>query len=968
MDITCPHCGQALESDGTIAGQSVTCPACQKAFVVGSGEANTPQPDDLALPHESAKTAPDLHALWEGSISDASRPELTIKPPPAAGLEDATLTVDAGDEAAEEPERKSESISSRLQLWEYNVAEKGQEPPPQYELLSLLGEGGMGMVYQARQTSIDRTIALKMIKPQGARDRDERNKFLAEAVVTGELDHPNIVPIYDLGSNKENILFYAMKEVQGTPWKDAVGEKTQDENLSILLRIADAVAFAHSKGIIHRDLKPENVMLGDYGEVLLMDWGLAAAVKEGAKAEPLNAEHAIGGTPCYMPPEMATGDAEKIGPHSDVYLLGAILFEIVTGKRPHAGEDVWKCLEAAAENRIEPTEITGELMDIALKAMAGEPADRYGSVKEFQAAVRLFRRHEESIVLAAHGAEELEKAEKRKDYDRYSEAVAGYRQALRLWKENKRAEIGLHEAQLKYAECAFEKRDFDLALSMLDPRDRAHKTLAKKVKAARAEREARRKRLRTFKVVAGVSAVAAIVVLSVAVVWVGSAERRARRALADFKAEQAARVADRKDSAPELVRSAKRLSEQGSFKAALATAGAAAEYDPGLAEARLLHALLLVQKDDCAMAAVELREYAKLKPDDVHGKAALRVCTAAAAKGKDKAPLSELMPVAVYLGMTRLAAELAGSSEDRLAQYRAKLEKAWPDLPGVGSLLQLLRDGTLKLDIGRAKWRRQKIRDLTPLKGIPLNSLILRHQPITDLSPLRSMPLRELRLRECYGVSDIEPLTGMALTELSLYHTRVADLSPLKGMPLEEFFLASDRVSDLTPLKGMALKELQLNECREIRNLEPLRGMPLERLELGNTQVSDLSPLRGMRLHTLSLAGTKVRDLSPLEGMPLKFLLFRWTKVSDLTPLRGMPLEVLAMHRAGVTDLSPLEGMSLRVLTFSPSRVKKGLEIVRSMKSIERVACWSSRISGGRSVRAAEFWKRYDAGALGEVK
>jgi hypothetical protein len=138
---------------------------------------------------------------------------------------------------------------------------------PDYELLNVIGEGGMGVVYAARQSSIARTVALKMLKGEDSKNAAQREKFISEAVVTGELDHPNIVPIYDLGANNDGALFYSMKRVKGTPWNKVIKERSVDENLTILLRAADAVAFAHVNGVIHRDLKPENIMLGDFGEV-----------------------------------------------------------------------------------------------------------------------------------------------------------------------------------------------------------------------------------------------------------------------------------------------------------------------------------------------------------------------------------------------------------------------------------------------------------------------------------------------------------------------------------------------------------------------------------------------------------------------------------------------------------------------------------------------------------------------------
>ena len=171
---------------------------------------------------------------------------------------------------------------------------------PDYELLDVIGEGGMGVVYAARQSAIARTVAVKMLKGDEEHTVEQRDKFISEAVVTGELDHPNIVPIYDLGANDSGALFYSMKRVRGTPWDDALDQNSLDENLNILLRVADAVAFAHANGVLHRDLKPENVMLGDFGEVLLMDWGLARISAEFPNADAVSQSDVMGGTPGLM--------------------------------------------------------------------------------------------------------------------------------------------------------------------------------------------------------------------------------------------------------------------------------------------------------------------------------------------------------------------------------------------------------------------------------------------------------------------------------------------------------------------------------------------------------------------------------------------------------------------------------------------------------------------------------------------
>ncbi len=173
------------------------------------------------------------------------------------------------------------------------------------------------------------------------------------------------------------------------------------------MKVADAVAFAHANGVVHRDLKPDNVMLGDFGEVLVMDWGLALATATFRHSEFVTDRPSMGGTPAYMAPEMVTGPFELIGPASDIYLLGAMLFEVVTGQVPHQGNTAQECLMAAARNEIRGVEATGELIDIAYRAMATDPEDRYATVQDFQAALRDYQSHCDSVLLTTRADQEL---------------------------------------------------------------------------------------------------------------------------------------------------------------------------------------------------------------------------------------------------------------------------------------------------------------------------------------------------------------------------------------------------------------------------------------------------------------------------------------------------------------------------------------------------------------------------------
>jgi WD40 repeat protein/serine/threonine protein kinase len=450
--------------------------------------------------------------------------------------------------------RQRETVTgfrSSLPVKSRYIREKRQAPKlppkslsevPDYELLDIIGEGGMGVVYAAHQSSIARTVAVKMLKPSAKIREEQRDKFISEAVVTGELDHPNIVPIYDLGSNDEGALFYSMKRVRGTPWDKVIQQKSIDDNVSILMRVADAVAFAHAGGVIHRDLKPENVMLGDYGEVLVMDWGLARITPEFAHVDSVYQADSLGGTPAYMSPEMAKGPVEAINKTSDIYLLGAILYEIIGGNPPHSGRDVMQCLMAASQNRIDPIRYDGELKEIALKAMATKQDDRYQTVKELQEAIHVYQSHSESLVLTAHANQNLQKARAGNDYQLFARALYGFQESLTLWDQNHRARTLLRETQHDYAACALEKGDLDLAASMLDTSHSEHQSLMTRIEKARKERDARQRRLRMAKM--AVAALLAVVVTTVSIAFVVANNLRGKAVVAQHEAETQKGIAE----------------------------------------------------------------------------------------------------------------------------------------------------------------------------------------------------------------------------------------------------------------------------------------------------------------------------------------------------------------------------------------------------------------------------------------
>ena len=285
-----------------------------------------------------------------------------------------------------------------------------------FAILRAYAKGGLGEVFVARDMELNREIALKEIQPRHAHDLVSRARFVQEAEITGGLEHPGIVPVYGFGKYADGRPYYAMRLIHGESLKVAIrhfhsaASQTQSEHslrlrqlLNAFLTVCQALQYAHSRGIVHRDIKPDNILLGKYGETLLVDWGLAKPVKQSAssppslESAPLHpssssdiAETQAGtalGTPAYMSPEQAAGRGEVVGVTSDVYSLGATLYCLLTGQGPFPGENLAEVMNMVqrgdflSPRKVAP-EVPPPLEAICLKAMALEPAQRFHSARE----------------------------------------------------------------------------------------------------------------------------------------------------------------------------------------------------------------------------------------------------------------------------------------------------------------------------------------------------------------------------------------------------------------------------------------------------------------------------------------------------------------------------------------------------------------------------------------------------------
>ena len=259
-----------------------------------------------------------------------------------------------------------------------------------YELQQEIAHGGMGVVYRAKQKSLARIVALKMILPHLVATEIAIERFEREARSAAALDHPNIVPIYEIGERMGRY-YFTMAFIEGTTLKARVADQTltRKEILDLFVPITEAVAFAHERGIIHRDLKPDNVLIDSQGRPRITDFGLAKPTSGSAE---LTSTGQILGTPAYMAPEQALGGDRKIGPEADVYALGSILFFLLAGEPPFGGQSVTEILFRVVNDAVPdaPQRAVGmtDLDSICRKCLQKAPAARFPDGRALLAALR----------------------------------------------------------------------------------------------------------------------------------------------------------------------------------------------------------------------------------------------------------------------------------------------------------------------------------------------------------------------------------------------------------------------------------------------------------------------------------------------------------------------------------------------------------------------------------------------------
>ena len=323
---------------------------------------------------------------------------LQLKAP--ADAEATTARAGTIDESTQELNVAPEAVAVDLDLTERFV-DRGE-----------IARGGMGSIRRVLDKSLNRDVAMKVLHAELATERRNRYRFVEEAQVTGQLEHPNIVPVYEIGVDDAGTYYFTMKLIHGQTLGQflasldalAPGDRLY-RALQIFLKVCDALAFAHDRGVIHRDVKPENIMVAEHGQVYLMDWGIARLRPEAGRSAEAHQQIAVSlkrrleapgtviGTYAYMSPEQARGDVDAMDERSDVFSLGAVLYRMLTGRPPYDAADDEATLAAAQQGRVRPPSahggppLPGVLCDIAMRALAADPAARQQRVVELQGEI-----------------------------------------------------------------------------------------------------------------------------------------------------------------------------------------------------------------------------------------------------------------------------------------------------------------------------------------------------------------------------------------------------------------------------------------------------------------------------------------------------------------------------------------------------------------------------------------------------
>jgi serine/threonine protein kinase len=836
-----------------------------------------------------------------------------------------------------------------------------------YSLHKLIGQGGMGVVEQVTDSHCSRNLALKTLH-KDCNSKEAYIRFTEEVQITAQLEHPNILPVYEMGVDKNEQIFYTMKLIKGRNLKEILRDIKNNNSeviesfplsrlLGIFLNICDAMSYTCSHKVIHRDIKPENIMIGEFGEVYLVDWGLAKVLTEEGPPNPIDRNstsyppqkiiapnktqhiqqslkkikslrnsfdsnvslhNIIVGTPHYMAPERFTGEADEV---SEIYSLGSTLYNILTLKLTIDSSDVEVIIDEIISGNIQsPQSCKGKLAHIpqnkvpaalsaiALKALSPDRELRYQKINELKKDIT---RWQSGFVTKAENA--------------------GFQKIFWLALKRHKIESSLIALFLPFLGAIYfffileieqQKELFQTAkIEAIHNRD----LIIQQSSKIGSNSLLMEKKLNELKALSEQFYTSALKSLK---------NRKARKALKH-------------------INSALRLDSKLKF----------------FTEKAFL--LLLIEKFDEAQGVFQELQKVTNKYQDL-------LFLLKSINNKNN---SELIQVKNLLQLRSHV--LSHGRVHDAAIYNQKIQQRNKNL--LKAIIEdlsktnfhFINKSHLSIDsLGQFSLNasHQGLTSLDAIKGIPFKRINIEGNPITDLSPLIGMPLKVLNISSTL-ITDLQPLKELPLQVLEVHNTSISDITSLKNIPLQRLDLSSTKIHSIEDIPVLQLNHLSLaktdiSQLKHLQKAQSLRFLDisdtktstlqyLKRLQLAeliisDTKINSLSPLSHQPLHTLTANNLNIKSLQPLAQLSLKNLSLANTPISSLMPLKNCQLERLYINNTKIKDLSILANMPLKELDISSTPVTY-IEFNESLKSLKNLNLSYTKIRSLPNLRNAKL-------------
>ncbi len=841
-----------------------------------------------------------------------------------------------------------------------------------YILGEEISRGGMGAIIRAADRDLRRDVALKVVLDEKEFTHKEHGKgtdpeelharklvrFIEEAQITGQLEHPGIVPVHEMGTTETGALYFSMKMIKGEHFGKTI-IRSQQQDIPHLLRIfisaCNAVAFAHSQGVIHRDLKPDNIMIGDYGEVLVIDWGLAKIFIDPTEhdsslaspkptIETLRSDHhtaltmtgQVLGTAAYMPPEQASGHMDQLDHRSDIYSLGAILYVLLCQRLPYQGKNIYEILDKVRKGQLEPPSsrnphraVSPELEAICLKSMSMLPRHRYQSVLELRDDITKYLA---GYAVSAKQDSFIDSIKKMIQRNRTVSITAGIAAAILCFviavslqstissrqlseEESKRAAFALQQfEQAQNKRHALEKQDKEENTRRWRyawSEDFSHHSFIERWTASSGWKK--NKNIPQEKLLA-----------------ISTTTKQGTRFIEDSNLFMLKSTTLCNDDVQVSYDATWHGGEDGGFHVCLqgnnwdngyifqigGYNNSIACIMRGKSLTRLTEVPFILHKDKryTIQASVKREDHLVTLELSIDGKKILSArdtqpLTIHSGKSnvvffgqKNETTLHNLivqtwdLPLKSDLLLTAKRHHDRGHYQTALRLYEEVLSS-----PGTEKRKNEARIGLQQVSLLAEKKMQHRVsREMISY----WTDMLKKQWPNAFVRLEFSDGLLSCSLGRSEKLTDLCCLQNIPIDQLYLFHAPLQDLSPIKNLRLTKFYCRDTLVDDLTPLRDMPLEWVYIQHNPQLRSLKGLEQAPVNHLACAYNQLTDIDPLLNMPLTYLDCTGNPIKSIEVLRGKQIEKLWVGWTEITDISPLKNMPITHLECQYLDLTDHS----------------------------------------------------------------